>query len=66
MRPSAKEIIDGVSWALDNQVAPVIDDKKAASSLRSIKGLLNHLSVRVEMEGHILNDDNDSFSFFFE
>ncbi len=57
MRPSAKEIIDGISWVLDNKIAPRSDDKWTGSHLRSVKGLLNHLSVRVEEEGGILWDD---------
>ena len=58
MRPSVKEIIDGMSWALDTRVAPHVTQKWAASYLRSIKGLLLHLSERVEKEGELLFNDN--------
>jgi len=58
MRPSAKEIIDGMSWVLDTRVAPHVTQKWAASYLRSIKGLLLHLSERVEKEGELLFNDN--------
>ena len=58
MRPSSKSIIDGISWVLDNRVAPHATEAWAASSLRSISGLLKHLSVRVELEGPLLAEDN--------
>jgi len=58
MRPSVKEIIDGMSWVLDTRVAPHVTQKWAASYLRSIKGLLLHLSERVEKEGELLFNDN--------
>jgi hypothetical protein len=58
MRPSSKSIIDGISWVLDKRVAPHATEAWAASSLRSISGLLKHLSVRVELEGPLLAEDN--------
>lgn len=58
MKPSAKSIIDGISWVLDNRVAPHATEAWAASSLRSISGLLKHLSARVELEGPLLAEDN--------
>ena len=58
MRPSVKEIIDGMSWVLDTRVAPHVTQKWAESYLRSIKGLLLHLSERVEKEGELLFNDN--------
>ncbi|MBQ75009.1 MAG: hypothetical protein CMQ20_08295 [Gammaproteobacteria bacterium] len=57
MRPTTREIIDGISWVLDNRVSQVITDKWASSYLRSIKGLLAHLSIRAEEEGEILWQD---------
>ena len=51
MKPTTKQIIDGISWVLDNRVAPEATEAWAASSLRSVRGLLQHLSVRVEREG---------------
>ena len=58
MKPSAREIIEGIAWALDNRVAPHATEAWAASSLRSIRGLLQHLAVRVELEGPLLAEDN--------
>lgn len=57
MRPTIKEIVEGMSWVLDERVAPRIDDKWAASYLRSIQGLLKHISVRSELEAEILWQD---------
>lgn len=57
MRPTIKEIVDGMSWVLDERVAPIIEDQWASSYLRSIKGLLSHISVRSELEADILWHD---------
>lgn len=58
MRPSTKELLDSIAEALDTRVAPTVTDPWAASSLRSIGTLLNHLSVRVENELTILAEGN--------
>lgn len=58
MRPSTKELLDSIAEALDTRVAPTVTDPWAASSLRSIGTLLNHLSVRVEHELTILAEGN--------
>ena len=58
MRPSAKELLDSIAEALDTRVAPTVTDPWAASSLRSIRTLLSHLSVRVEQELPILAEGN--------
>ncbi len=58
MRPSARELLDSIAEALDTRVAPTVTDPWAASSLRSIRTLLSHLSVRVEAELAILADGN--------
>ena len=58
MRPSAKELLDSIAEALDTRVAPTVTDPWAASSLRSIRTLLSHLSVRVEEELTILAEGN--------
>ena len=58
MRPSTKELLDSIAEALDTRVAPTVTDPWAASSLRSIGTLLNHLSVRVERELTILAEGN--------
>lgn len=58
MKPSSKQLIDSVAWSLQEKVVPVVDDKWAASTLRSVHCLLTHLSTRVELEGSMLFDDN--------
>ena len=58
MRPSARQLIESVDWALQEKVAPTVEDKWAASALRSAHCLLQHLSVRVELEGQLLHDDS--------
>lgn len=58
MLPTAKQLIGSVVWSLDERVAPLIDDKWGASTLRSLRCLLMHLSTRVEVEGQLLFDDN--------
>lgn len=58
MRPSARQLIEGIDWSLQNRVAPVTEDKWAASTLRSVHCLLQHLAARVEGEGRLLHDDN--------
>ena len=58
MRPSAKELLDSIAEALDTRVAPTVTDPWAASSLRSIRTLLSHLSVRVDQELPILAEGN--------
>ena len=58
MRPGAKELIESIAEALDTRVAPTVTDPWAASSLRSIRTLLAHLSVRVEQEPTILAESN--------
>ena len=58
MKPTAREIIESISWALDHRVEPQVEEKWAASSLRSIRCLLQHLAVRVEHEGQMLVEDN--------
>lgn len=58
MRPSSSEILAGIAAALSGQVAPVVQDKWAASVLRSAVQLLGHLATRVEEEAGILREDN--------
>ena len=58
MRPSARELIEGVVVALERDVAPQVADRWAASALRSAVQLLNHLAVRVESEAALLIEDN--------
>jgi hypothetical protein len=59
MRPSARELIEGIALSLRTRVAPLVaDDAWAASELRSIDALLAHLAVRVEREAACLHADN--------
>jgi hypothetical protein len=58
MRPSSRELLEGIAGALERQVAPAILDKWAASVLRSAVQLLGHLASRVEDEARILEEDN--------
>jgi len=58
MRPTTRELIESISTALERQVAPVVQDKWAASVLRSATQLLNHIALRTEDEGRVLIEDN--------
>lgn len=58
MRPTSRELLEGIAAALERQVAPVVEDKWAASVLRSAVQLLTHLGVRVEDEARLLIEDN--------
>ena len=58
MRPTTRELVDGIANALERQVSPVVQDKWAASVLRSAMQLLRHVAVRVEDEARLLVDDN--------
>ena len=58
MRPSSRELLESIAGALERQVAPAIQDKWAASVLRSAVQLLGHLASRVEDEARILEEDN--------
>jgi hypothetical protein len=59
MRPSARQLIEGIAESLRTRVAPLVaDDAWAASELRSIDALLAHLAVRVELEAACLHADN--------
>jgi hypothetical protein len=58
VRPTTRELVDGIANALERQVAPAVQDKWAASVLRSALQLLRHVSVRVEDEARLLAEDN--------
>ena len=47
MRPSATQIIKGIKWSFETQIAPRLDDKQSQSMARSILSLLDHLYVHV-------------------
>jgi hypothetical protein len=55
--PSA--LIGNISWVLDHEIAPAVDDQPWLSSyLRSIKGLLSFLEALLEQEAATLDADN--------
>jgi len=58
MRPTAPELMAAIVESLERQVAPNLQDKWAASALRSATQLLNHLAIRIEREGRVLVEDN--------
>lgn len=54
MRPSTPELLGSIAAALEQQVLPVVQDKWAASTLRSAMQLLRYLALRVPSEPAIL------------
>jgi hypothetical protein len=59
MRPSARQLTEGIAESLRTRIAPLVaDDAWAASELRSIDALLAHLASRVEGEAACLYADN--------
>lgn len=58
MRPTNVEILDAIAAQLESQVLPAVDDKWAASTLRSSLQLLRHLALRVAVEPSIAADDS--------
>jgi len=59
MLPSARALIEAIITSLDDVVIPVVTDRRAASSLRSARTLLDHLALRVDSEAEMLRADND-------
>jgi CheY-like chemotaxis protein len=66
MRPTTRELIDAIVTALEQEVAPLVQDKWAASVLRSATQLLNHLSLRVEDGARVLIEDNKDVRYVLE
>jgi multidrug resistance efflux pump len=58
MRPTPIELVVRIREALDSAVLPHVEDKLAASSLRSARALLDHLASRLANEDAFLSDDN--------
>jgi hypothetical protein len=58
MRPSAEAMMQAAQKALRELVAPVVADQWAASALRSVDVILNHLQARTPVEGPMLYEDN--------
>ncbi|HWM71424.1 MAG TPA: hypothetical protein VNO35_32960 [Steroidobacteraceae bacterium] len=66
MRPTSRELIGAIVTALEQEVAPLVQDKWAASVLRSATQLLNHLSLRVEHEARVFIEDNQDVRHVLE
>lgn len=63
MRPTSRELIEGIAVTLRTRIAPLVADQPwPASYLRSIDTLLAHLAERVEHEHHVLVEDNADLS----
>jgi len=56
MRPTTRELLERIAAALELQVMPSVQDKWAASVLRSAIQLLGHAAVRVQDEPRILGE----------
>src|SRR5271155_1664425 len=59
MRPTSAELLETIAQELEDRVLPVVQDKWAASTLRSAMQLLRHLALRVPLEPRILAEDNE-------
>jgi hypothetical protein len=57
MRPSNAELLDSIAQALEDQVGPLLQDKWAASTLRSAVQLLRHVAIRGVREPGLLAED---------
>jgi hypothetical protein len=58
MRPTTPELIMAVVASLELKIAPHVQDKWAASALRSAAQLLKHVALRTESEARVLGEDN--------
>lgn len=58
MMPTSQQMLAAVQLALQEHVAPKIDDQWAQSALRSVDVILNHLQARVPVEGAMLHEDS--------
>lgn len=58
MMPTTQQMLAAVQRALQEHVAPKIDDQWAQSALRSVDVILNHLQARVPVEGVMLHEDS--------
>jgi hypothetical protein len=54
VRPSADELLNAIAEQLGTQVLPAVQDKWAASTVRSAMQLLRHLALRVAQEPRLL------------
>ena len=58
MIPTSSEIFMGMKWSLENEIAPLLNNPRAQSSVRCMLMLLDHLILRVDIEGPVLDQDN--------
>ena len=58
MKPSVEQMLEAMQLALREKVSPVVTDQWAASALRSVDVILNHLQARTPVEGPMLYEDN--------
>lgn len=65
MRPTTPELLSGIARALESQVLPKLEDKWAASTVRSAIQLLDHLERRVELEPGLLAIEHDELDALF-
>jgi len=54
VRPTTRELLERIATALEHEVLPSVQDKWAASVLRSAIQLVGHVAVRAEDEPRIL------------
>jgi hypothetical protein len=57
MRPSTSELLTSIAEQLGTQVLPSVQDKWAASTVRSAMQLLRHLALRAEHEPRLLVEE---------
>lgn len=57
MRPSIEEVIDSIEWSLDHYVANQLEDEFSLSVLKTVRNLLRHVQIRVNLEGGVLYED---------
>ncbi len=66
MRPSSKQLIAGIKWSFETYAVPDLTSRLGQSAGRSIMNLLDHLHVRVDVEGQLLMEDNQDMRSLFE
>ncbi|GLR65691.1 hypothetical protein GCM10010909_03690 [Acidocella aquatica] len=66
MKPSVEQMLEAMQLALREKVSPVVSDQWAASALRSVDVILNHLQARTPVEGPMLYEDNRDLAAVLE
>jgi hypothetical protein len=57
MMPTTEQMLAAMQLALNEHVAPHVNDQWAQSALRSVDVILNHLRARTPVEGPMLHGD---------